>query len=871
MTDEHSARPDIEHIAAFARGELDDQKMCKFIESDKEAMDLVRQIQTDDEFLTRLAGAWSEAPDGSGRAAPPPADMVPGYRILGELHRGGQGTVYRAIQERTKRTVALKVMHGGASAPAKSRARFAREVELIASMRHPNIVTVFDGGDLPDGGCFVAMEFIRGVPLVRADAIDRQMDDHTRAGLVRLKLDQIARICDAVQYAHLRGIIHRDLKPGNILIDRNGEPKVLDFGVAKVLGSQDAADMTLTGEFVGTFAYAAPEQVSGSSDDIDTRCDIYALGVVMYEMLTGRFPYDISGPMSQTIKNISETDPVPASRVAEGLDNEIDAIVATAMAKSSDRRYQSAGSLAADVRRYLAGEPIEARRDSTGYLLAKLAKRHRGPITLACVLVLALVGLSIWMSLLYVRAAKAEKEAEAGLNAALVEADKRASVIEVFTDMIEANRPERGESIAGREPTIREMLDLAASTVEHRAIGRPDIVAAIQLAIGRSYLSLGLPEEARQQAEGAQEIARQLDSSSQQIADSEELLGWLANLNKNYDEAIERFTKVLQIRESANPADPVLVAKALLAIAGVEYSLKHFERSLALVDEGLAVLGEAGVNDLSLTVKLLNHKTRLFFFWPRDSALESKRDMDNAQQIALTAQELCEDQGMDVPDLITPLNNLAMIAKSRAELELAEEQMREALRLCQRFYPSNHLRIAGMHRNLGLVRQDRGNHVMAEQDFEQAVKIYRTHPGPTPRTYLARSLVPLGVSRIEVGDYPAARDSARESIVILRELNPGNNLRLGLALALEGAALVELGDFQAAIAPLLEAYDALVTAELDGQSQKVARDPKLKCMRDLVRAYEGLSMPEEAGSWRGRLDVARKKAGNANRLDEPSQ
>ena len=300
MSEEHPARPDIEAIAAYARGELDDDKMRSFIESDEDAMDLVRQIQTDDEFLTRLAGAWSEAPGGSGRAAPPPVDMVPGYRILGELYSGGQGTVYRGVQERTKRTVALKVMHGGGAAPAKSRARFSREVELIASMRHPHIVTVYDGGDLPDGGCFVAMEFIRGVPLVRADAIDRKMDDHTRSGLIRLKLEQMAKICDAVQYAHLRGIIHRDIKPGNILIDRDGEPKVLDFGVAKVLGAQDGMDMTLTGEFVGTFAYAAPEQVSGSSDDIDTRCDIYALGVVTYEMLTGRFPYDIAGPVSQT-------------------------------------------------------------------------------------------------------------------------------------------------------------------------------------------------------------------------------------------------------------------------------------------------------------------------------------------------------------------------------------------------------------------------------------------------------------------------------------------------------------------------------------------------------------------------------------------
>ena len=380
--------------------------------------------------------------------------------------------------------------------PRGIEARFAREVELIASMRHPNIVTVFDGGEFENGGFYIAMEFIRGVPLVRADMMDRNLNSRTLSELVRTKLMQIAKICDAVQYAHLRGIIHRDLKPGNILIDRDGELKVLDFGVAKVLGDNDLADQTLTGEFVGTFAYASPEQVSGTNDQIDTRCDIYSLGVVLYEMLTGRFPYEITGPVSQTIQNIIHAEPPSPSKLIKGLDADLDAILATTLAKDPDRRYQSAGSLAADVRRYLAGEPIEARRDSTAYLLSKLAKRHRVPILAGFALVVSLAAVTIWMSLLYVRAVNAEQKAEAGMQATLDEADKRATVLEVFTEMIEAVRPERGESEDGREPTVREMLDLAAATIEYRAIDRRDIVAAIQIALGRSYLSLGLPDEA---------------------------------------------------------------------------------------------------------------------------------------------------------------------------------------------------------------------------------------------------------------------------------------------------------------------------------------------------------------------------------------
>ena len=417
MTDGTRDNPDIEEIAAFARGELEDAVRCDRIKNDPDAMELVRQIQTDDDFLTRLAGAWS---GGTGWQRSRDASCID--------HGAGISCPRRALQGRAGHRLpshsGTHEENGGSEGDAwwwrgsrEESSEICQEVELIASMRHPNIVTVFDGGEFENGGFYIAMEFIRGVPLVRADMMDRNLNSRTLSELVRTKLMQIAKICDAVQYAHLRGIIHRDLKPGNILIDRDGEPKVLDFGVAKVLGDNDLADQTLTGEFVGTFAYASPEQVSGTNDQIDTRCDIYSLGVVLYEMLTGRFPYEITGPVSQTIQNIIHAEPPSPSKLIKGLDADLDAILATTLAKDPDRRYQSAGSLAADVRRYLAGEPIEARRDSTAYLLSKLAKRHRVPILAGLALVVSLAAVTIWMSLLYVRAVNAEQKAEAGMQA----------------------------------------------------------------------------------------------------------------------------------------------------------------------------------------------------------------------------------------------------------------------------------------------------------------------------------------------------------------------------------------------------------------------------------------------------------------------
>ena len=216
----------------------------------------VVRIQEENDFLTKLAGAWSTMP-GATKSGPP-RQQIDGYRIINEVFRGGQGVVYKGLQENTKRIVAIKVMLGGALASERARQRFEREVELVASLRHENIVTVYDSGSLPDGSSFFVMEFIKGVPLSRAHIFGRDAlpDDHEDSFRIRIK--QFISICHAIQYAHQRGIIHRDLKPGNIMVDRTGTPKVFDFGVAKVIGPSSGTEATLTGEFVGTFAYASP-------------------------------------------------------------------------------------------------------------------------------------------------------------------------------------------------------------------------------------------------------------------------------------------------------------------------------------------------------------------------------------------------------------------------------------------------------------------------------------------------------------------------------------------------------------------------------------------------------------------------------------
>ncbi|MCH2149456.1 MAG: serine/threonine protein kinase, partial [Phycisphaerales bacterium] len=379
-----------ELIEAYVAGALEDESVIAQIESSEQAMELVARIQDDNEFLTQLAGAWSD--DGEVVRPGPPSQSMEGYRILSEIHRGGQGVIYKAVQEHTKRTVAVKVMIGGSLASSRQRVRFEREVELIASLRHPNIVTVFDSGILPDGGHYLAMEYIKGVPLSRAHLFGREepVDD---VELFQLRVGQFAQICDAIQFAHQRGIIHRDLKPGNILVDRDGVPKVFDFGVAKVMGVLDKAEATLTGEFVGTFAYASPEQVKGDPSDVDTRSDVYALGLILYELLTEQHPYPVRGSVSEVIQNITSTEAEPPSRYDSRIGRDLEAIVLKAIQKEPADRYQSAAALADDLRSWMSGEPVDALRDNASYLLRKVARKYRVPILLgtACVAVLLVI------------------------------------------------------------------------------------------------------------------------------------------------------------------------------------------------------------------------------------------------------------------------------------------------------------------------------------------------------------------------------------------------------------------------------------------------------------------------------------------------
>lgn len=357
---------------------------------------------------------------------------VPGYVIVRELARGGQGIVYQAEQSATGQRVAIKVLHEASSSAGGSRAaraRFQREIQIAGTLAHPGIVRPVDSLCLADGRDALILELVEGEPL--GSWAKRAAD----SGAV---LRVLAQVADALEHAHQRGVIHRDLKPSNVLVDPSGRARVLDFGVARrrSAGGDIASDrVTMTGEFTGTLAYAAPEQVSQTYAGPDVRSDVYALGVMGYEALTGKLPYAVNGSLETVIRNIVSAE-IPGPAEAE-IDRDAWTVIAKAMSKEPARRYQSAGELARELRRAAEGEAIEARRDSRWYVIRKGVRRHRLVFSVAMAGLVGLVGVAVALAIGNARLSAALHESTLRQLHAHIMADERARAEAVLWPMIE--------------------------------------------------------------------------------------------------------------------------------------------------------------------------------------------------------------------------------------------------------------------------------------------------------------------------------------------------------------------------------------------------------------------------------------------------
>ena len=543
----------------------------------------LEEIRANNALMDRIAGSRLVLDDVHQPSGLPRFDQlstaIEGYKILGEIHRGGQGIVYRATQLATNRTVALKVLLAGAFATARQRRRFEREIELIAQLEHPNIVTVYDSGTTPDGCHYFAMQYVAGVPL---DEWLRQRRSPKLSLPEFLRL--FIKLCDGVSYAHQHGIIHRDLKPANIIVDPAGEPHILDFGLAKPmpdsqLGQQ--ATVTLEGAFMGTLAYAAPEQTRGEPKLIDVRSDVYSLGVMLYEMLTGHFPYPVEGDLAEVLEAITTVAPKsPAEwRRLDGaqalpfgkLDNELETIVLKTLSKEKERRYQSAAALRDDIARYLSGEPVEAKRDSGWYILKKAVVRYRMRASIAAMFVVLLIAFSVTVFVMYQRAS--------------IEANKARQIKIFLEDTLSTVQPVEG----GRDVSVRELLDEAVLWIDLALADQPEVRASIQTTIGNSYRSLGLFDKAEIQLQAA--LRTRLDLFGNEHLEIVRSLNLLAHLRREQgqlEEAERLFRTALAMRRKLVDDDKHDIY-TLASLAQVRRAQNDYEDAERLLNESLAI------------------------------------------------------------------------------------------------------------------------------------------------------------------------------------------------------------------------------------------------------------------------------------------
>jgi tetratricopeptide (TPR) repeat protein len=621
------------------------------------------------------------------------------YRILRLLGEGGMGTVYEAEQELPRRTVALKVIRPGLTSTALLR-RFEQESQALARLQHPGIAQIYEAGTADTGSGpqpYFAMEFIRGASLL-AYAEAHQLN-------ARQRLELMAKVCEAVHHAHQRGIIHRDLKPANILVDESGQPKILDFGVARATDSDaHATRQTELGQIVGTLAYMSPEQVLGDPLDLDTRSDVYALGVILFELLAGRLPYTTSGQVHQAVQTIREEDPARLSSVSRAYRGDIETIVGKALEKDKARRYASAAGMAADIQRYLKNEPITARPPTTAYQLQKFATRHKALVGgMAAVFVVLIAGIiaSTWEA---TRARRAEQTATT-----------EAATAKAVNDFLEndllaqasANNQTRPDTKADPDLKVRTALDRAAAGVAGKFGKQPLVEASIRQTIGDTYRDLGLYPDAQRQMERAVEIRRRvLGGEHRETLASMQKLAVLYGDEGKYASAELLYTKVLELRTRTLGEDNPDTMDTMDNLASVYSDEGKYPQAEALFTKILGVqrrlLGEKDSN----TLDTMGNLAILYF---------NQGNYERAEPLFTKIFEIRrQTQGEEHPDTLISMNNLAALYKDEAKYGQAEPLDVKVLEVRRRVLGVEHPYTLASMNNLATVYQDEGKYEQAE-------------------------------------------------------------------------------------------------------------------------------------------------------------
>ncbi|MEM8885779.1 MAG: tetratricopeptide repeat protein [Planctomycetota bacterium] len=700
----------------------------------------------------------------------PLPDQLPksigGYRIVRVIGQGGMGTVYEAEQSNPRRRVALKLISFATPELLK---RFEYEAEILGRLNHPGIARIFEAG-VSEGRPFFAMEYIEGVPL---DTYIRQQALSTDQ-----RLDLLARIADAVQHAHLQGVVHRDLKPGNILVEKDGTPRLLDFGVAK-LTTADARLQTLdtrAGQLLGTLPYMSPEQFT--SEPIDVRTDVYALGVIGYEMLEEKLPRDFTGKsLPEAVAYAQRAETAQLSRKGDA-----ETVVGKALQTQRARRYGSAGELADDLRRVLRDEPIVARPPSASYQLRKLVRRHRATATGVAIALVAIVAGGVFSFTQFLRAEERRVEAEEARALAVARAETRNEMLGFLIQLFDVVDPDEAR---GRTVTAKEILDAGARDLRVKLEDQPEVRSQLMLMIGRIYLRLGLREPAEPLVTEALAIRRELyGDASPELITALQAAASLELARGDFGKAVAYARRALTL----GPRDPLNrgeLGVALERAGRYREAEKEFRTVLRDVDDNKALHGLAVV-------------------------LRRQGKFEEAEQMARSALARKRKEVGDIhPDVVKRRATLATALTELGRFEEAESQFRAATDAQEKLTGKDSAEVAGSLSTHAKLLITRGEYERAQVLLERARALALRWYGPRhPLTITITAnfgAVASGQRRI-----PDALDYYEEALRQQRAVSGDEHPVVASYLSSRGTLLLELKRFDEAQASFEEARKLLL-------------------------------------------------------------
>jgi eukaryotic-like serine/threonine-protein kinase len=790
------------------------------------------------------AAAFLDSPVlGAGGPAPSDASLegrlVGPWRVLRLLGRGGMGAVYLAERAdgEYERLVALKVVKRGMDTDAIL-GRFLRERQILARLEHSGIARFLDAGATHDGQPYFVMERIEGLDLIR------YCDTHGLGLEERLRL--FADVCRAVQYAHANLVVHRDLKPSNILVTGDGQVKLLDFGIAKVLtGDGDAEVTTLTAAGVRpvTPEYAAPEQLLGGP--VTTATDVYSLGAVLYELVTGRPPHrlDRRSP-EEALRAITTGSPVPPSRAADDegprrlgrrLRGDLDTLILTALRAEPERRYPTVEALLEDLRRHRTGHPITARPDTAAYRASRFVRRNRTGVAVSLLFLWMLLGGSVALAL-------QQRQTARERDRAALEAAKARQVTEFLTGIFEVSDPDqaRGDTV-----TARALLDRGAAQLAAELADEPELRAEMLSVLGTLYRRLGMYDPAHALLEDAHSLRLALHGPRHpDAARSTALLAAVLKDLGDYDRAEELARAALDVRrELLGPAD-TLVASSMTDLANVLNARGRFEEAERLIRESLEINRRHGssrmvasdLNDLSVTLWRRGeyaaalplaeealalrreihgdeHTAVAFGLHNLATTLLHVGELERAEAAAREALAMRRRLlGSGHPYVAITLNELAAVLHNRGRRDEAAEAIRESLAIRRAALGDAHPDVAGSLNQLGVYLYFAGDHAGAADHFEQALAIWRPTLGDA-HPHVLTGMHNLGAVRYQQGDLDGAERALRDALALRRQALGDHHSDVGSSYNMLGLVLAGKGDlteaeasFQAALATWRQAF-----------------------------------------------------------------